>query len=95
MKFVLMSPKLNLKRHSIENLINLIDDESYRSHSKDGQEGVFTRDRKLAFNHLPVRLTKGIKSSLQRDLDAFYKEGTNSDFNIRQVTKGTFSKARA
>ena len=35
-----------------------------------------------------------VKTSIQRDLDAFFKEVTNSDFNIRWVTKGTFSKAR-
>jgi hypothetical protein len=42
-----------------------------------------------------VLLTKGIKSSLQRELDSFYKEVTDSDFNIRHVTKGAFSRARA
>ena len=35
------------------------------------------------------------KSAIQRDLDRFFKELTDSDFNIRQVTKGAFSKARA
>lgn len=40
-------------------------------------------------------LTKGIRSSLQRELDSFYKEVTESDFNIRHVTKGAFSRARA
>jgi hypothetical protein len=42
-----------------------------------------------------VLLTKGIKTSLQRELDSFYKEVTDSDFNIREVTKGAFSRARA
>lgn len=40
-------------------------------------------------------LTKGVKSSLQRELDGFYKEITGSEFNIRQVTKGAFTQARA
>jgi hypothetical protein len=35
------------------------------------------------------------KSAIQRDLDRFFKELTDSDFNIRQVTKGAFSKAPA
>lgn len=83
------------RRETVENLTNLIEDESYRSRSKDGQAGAFTRDRKLTFNQLLVLLTKGIKSSLQRDLDGFYKEVTDTDFNIRQVTKGAFSQARA
>lgn len=35
------------------------------------------------------------KSSIQRELDRFYKEVTQSDFNIRTVTKGVFTHARA
>lgn len=40
-------------------------------------------------------LTRGVKSSLQRELDCFYKEVSRSDFNIRHATKGAFSQARA
>lgn len=35
------------------------------------------------------------KSSLQRDLDRFYKALSNSDFNIREVTKSALTQARA
>lgn len=35
------------------------------------------------------------KTSIQRELDKFFKVVENSDFNIRTVTKGAFSKARA
>lgn len=35
------------------------------------------------------------KTSLQRDLDRFYKALSNEDFNIREVTKGALSQARA
>jgi len=35
------------------------------------------------------------KSSIQRELDRFYKEVTKSDFSIRVVTKGAFTQARA
>ncbi|MDP3643541.1 MAG: hypothetical protein Q8S54_10175 [Bacteroidota bacterium] len=35
------------------------------------------------------------KSSIQRELDRFYKEVMQSDFNIRAVTKGAFTQARA
>jgi len=35
------------------------------------------------------------KSSIQRELDRFYKDVTQSDFNIRKVTKGAFTQARA
>ena len=40
-------------------------------------------------------ISRGIKSSLQRELDGFYREIMNNDFNIREVTKGAFSQARA
>lgn len=35
------------------------------------------------------------KSALQRDLDRFYASIKNSEFNIREVTKGALSQARA
>jgi hypothetical protein len=35
------------------------------------------------------------KSSIQRELDRFYKDVSQSDFNIRKVTKGAFTQARA
>ncbi len=40
-------------------------------------------------------LSKGIKSSIQRELDSFYKEVCDRDFNVREVTKGAFTQARA
>lgn len=33
--------------------------------------------------------------ALQRELDAFYKKITGSEFNVREVTKGAFSQARS
>ena len=35
------------------------------------------------------------KSSIQRELDSFFKGISNSDFNIREVTKGAFTQARS
>ena len=35
------------------------------------------------------------KSSIQRELDSFFKALSKSDFKIREVTKGAFSQARA
>lgn len=40
-------------------------------------------------------LSRGVKSSLQREPDDFYKQVTGGEFNIRQVTKGAFTQARA
>jgi hypothetical protein len=42
-----------------------------------------------------VFISKGIKSSLQRELDTYYKEIMGGDFNIRQITKGAFTQSRA
>lgn len=42
-----------------------------------------------------ILLVLKFKSSIQRELDRFYKEVTQSDFNIRAVTKGAFTQARA
>jgi hypothetical protein len=54
-----------------------------------------TRDRKINLKKLIVFISRGVKSSLQRELDSFYKEASGSEFNIRSVTKGSFTKARA
>ena len=35
------------------------------------------------------------KSSVQRELDSFFKAISGSDFKIRGVTKGAFTQARA
>lgn len=40
-------------------------------------------------------LLLNFKSSIQRELDSFFKELNKEDFNIRTVTKSAFTKARA
>jgi hypothetical protein len=57
--------------------------------------GAFTRSRKLNFKELLVFLSRKGNSSLQRELDSFYKEVTGSDYNIRKVTKGALTQARS
>lgn len=42
-----------------------------------------------------VVLIINFKSSIQRELDSFFKAVSKSDFKIREVTKGAFSQARA
>ncbi|MDO9254198.1 MAG: IS4 family transposase [Bacteroidales bacterium] len=71
-----------------------LEKEDYRSRSKDGRTGVFTRDRKLTFNNL-ISIIIIFKSSIQRELDSFFKALSKSDFKIREVTKGALSQARA
>lgn len=83
------------RENTIENLNKLINDEDYHCRSKNGFQGGPTRDRKLNFKNLITFISKGVKSSLQRELDSFYREVSGSDFNIREVTKGAFTQARA
>ena len=73
----------------------MIENEEFRSRSKAGRVGAFTRNRALTFKDLLVFIMRGGKSSLQRELDSFFKEVTRSDFSIRRVTKGAFSTARS
>jgi len=76
------------------NIAYELEDEEYRGHSKRGPKGVFSRDRKLTFKNLIVIIII-FKSSIQRELDRFYKVVKSGDFNIREVTKGALSQARA
>ena len=71
-----------------------IEDENFRSSSKGCQGEVFTRNRKLTLCNLII-LIINFKSSIQRELDSFFKALSKSDFKIREVTKGAFSQARA
>jgi hypothetical protein len=87
--------KKEFRENTITDITKLIENEEYHCRSKNGFKGVFTRLRKLDFNKLIVFIIRGIKSSLQRELDSFYKSVTSSDFNIRVVSKSAFTQARA
>ena len=76
------------------NIAYELDKEEFTSRSKDGLKGVFTRSRKLPFKKL-ILLIMSSCSSIQRDLDRFFKSMNKSDFSIREVTKGAFTQARA
>jgi len=65
----------------------------FAGRSKDDGKGVFSRERKLTLKNL-ILLIVTFKSSIQRELDMFFKEVSHSDFNIREVTKGAFTQAR-
>lgn len=40
-------------------------------------------------------ISRGLRSSIQRELDTFYKEVVGTDFNIRKVSKSAFTQARS
>ncbi len=77
-----------------KHIIYELENEEFRSRSKNGRKGVFTRDRKLTFSKIIIIIML-FKSSIQRDLDRFIKVITGSDFNIREATKGALTQARA
>ena len=68
--------------------------ENFVGCSKGGLKGVFTRHRKLTIKHL-ILIIINFKSAIQRELDSFFKAINQSDFKIREVTKGAFTQARA
>ncbi|MFC2087755.1 IS4 family transposase, partial [Bacteroidota bacterium] len=86
---------VNFRENSVCNLIKTIENEEYNCRSKDGFTGVFSRNRKLNFKTTVMFIARGVKSSLQRELDTFYQEITGGDFKIREVTKGAFTQARS
>ena len=71
-----------------------LDNKEFTSRTKSGLKGVFTRERKLTIKNI-ILLIMSSCSSLQRDLDRFYKSMDKSDFNIRAVTKSAFTQARS
>ena len=52
------------------------------------------RDRKLTLLN-QILIILNFKTAIQRELDAFVKAVSKSEFNIRQVSKGAFCQARA
>lgn len=77
-----------------KNISYELENEEFGSRSKDGGSGVFSRKRKLTLKNL-ILLIIVFKSSIQRELDRFFRAVSNNDFNIREVTKGAFTQARA
>jgi len=91
----LFPKKSDYRTDLLTNISGLIDEQSFVCRSKDGSDGQFSRDRKLPFKSLVVMLLRGIKSSLQRELDSFFKVVLSADYNIRAVTKGALSQSRS
>jgi Transposase DDE domain len=77
-----------------KNIVYELNSNEYGSRSEVGREGVRNRVRTLTNNNLIVIIMQ-FKSAIQRDLDCFFKDLLNEDFNIRKVTKSAFTKARA
>jgi hypothetical protein len=77
-----------------KNINHHIADENFKDRSRNGSDGAFKRDRKLPFEKLMVSIMTLGKSSIQREMDGFFKEVNSSAFNTREITKSAFSQSR-
>ena len=85
-----LNPKYRKKL--TDNLTCELDSGNFKTGCKN-DINVASRDRKLTLKNL-IFIIMNFKTSIQRELDCFFKSVSNEDFNIRQVTKGAFSQAR-
>ena len=74
----------------INHIEHKLDTETFISRSKVGHKGAFTSRRNLNIKSLIFSIIS-FKSSLQRDLDRFYKALYDNQYSIREVTKGALS----
>lgn len=76
-----------------DNLNTELDSDSFKTGCKNDID-IVSRDRKLTLKNL-IFIIMNFKTSIQRELDSFFKSISKNDFNIREVTKGAFSQARS
>ena len=67
------SKKSKYRNNLTKHIDHELDNEAFISRSKDGKEGVFTRDRKLNIRSLVVMIMK-FQSSIQREFYKFHLE---------------------
>lgn len=77
-----------------EYIDNELSSSSFVSCSKDGRMESFSRERKLSLRRL-LFFIMSFKTAVQRDLDRLYAKLLDRDFNIREVSKGALTQARA
>jgi hypothetical protein len=82
----------NYRKRLTDNLNCELESDSFKIGCKN-ETDVVSRDRKLTSKNL-IFIIMNFKTSIQRELDSFFKSVSNKDFNIREVTKGAFSQAR-
>jgi len=97
-RYIGVIPSINqiadFREDTSKNITYELENEEFRSRSKDGSKKVFIRDRKLTISNLILFIIKA-KGAIQRELDNFYKALTQSEFKIREVTKGALTQARS
>jgi hypothetical protein len=83
----------NYRKRLTDNLNCELESDRFKLGCKNDID-VVSRDRKLTSKNL-IFIIMNFKTSIQRELDSFFKSVSNKDFNIREVTKGAFSQARS
>lgn len=78
----------------LKHIANEFDDEQFESRSKDGIKKAFSRVKFFTVKKLVV-IVMLLKGSYQAELDKFCKILLDEDYNIREVTKGALTQARA
>lgn len=91
---VIPSEIKNYRLNIAKNINYELNSAEFSSHSKDGQDRVFVRERKLTVKNLIV-LIMSLNRSVQRGLDEFFTKLNSSDYTIREAGKSAFSQARA
>lgn len=86
---------MNEYRNSLlSNLQNEVESKIYFNQCRDNNPKAFSRSRVITFKRLIVILMV-LRTSYQRELNRFCKRLVKGDFNIRQVTAGALTQARA
>ena len=78
----------------LKHIAHEFDDEQFEFRSKDGIQKAFSRVKFFTVKKLVVIIML-LKSSYQTELDRFCKILLEEDYNIREVTKGALTQARA
>jgi hypothetical protein len=78
----------------LKHIAHEFNDEQFESRSKDGIKKAFSRVKFFTVKKLVVIIML-LKGSYQSELDRFCKILLEEDYNIREVTKGALTQARA
>ena len=87
-------PKEDYRITLTKNINYELDKEEFHGRSKDGSNGMFSRQRKLTLKVLLIFIMS-LNKAIQRGLDSFFQKLESSDYTIREATKGAFSQARS
>ena len=83
--FKYLIEKVYYRINLTKNIDKKLHSEAYSSRAKAGHQELFSSNSGLTIKNL-IFIFKGFKTSVQRELDWFFKFTSDSEFNIRGVT---------